>query len=510
MLMPRKYLFGAYILVLFFLLFPGPGFCTEKSVTLTGNDLSYQKEKGIVEAKGSVEASYKDVIVRSSHIIYYSKENRIFAPDDFVFERGEVRISGKRLDYLIKTQEGSGESVFLNMKGSWISGKDVKIKPDEISLSDASFSTCMLKVPHYRFSASNITIYPSQGWIVLYMGVLWINGIAIAPVPTYVYDMNSQPGSPLKNKAPLPEFGSDPNSGIYIKQKLFWRLSGYSYGIGQIDYATKKGLGLGFEGNYVLNRSNQGNVRIHGLNADGYSGGITHSLFFGNDISYDRSKTFLYQLLDFLPRKQYELRSEISYREIVNYEIVSLLPKISFRYDDLPFSFLDLRPNVEISLAGISEESTGTNLFEGTFKSSVNYFYELPAGVWANLDASLDYNVYDSSGKWVKLLGGIDFFKPINRDLDAGIGFGHLFINDGGSPYRFENYRFFPYDDIRGNLRYKNGPFKTGIYISYNTPILTPREMDYNATVGMDCFDITLLYRAMRNEFSIGLNLVSK
>ena len=509
-MMPRKHPFGIFILALYFFLLQAAASCGDKSVTLTGDDISYQKEKGIIEAKGSVEASYKDIIVRSGHIIYYSKENRLLAPNDFVFERGEVRISGKNLDYLIKTREGSGESVLLNMKGSWLSGKKVEIKTDEINLSEASFSTYGLQNPHYRFSASNISVYPSQGWIVIYMGILWVNGFPAAPVPTYVYDLNALPGGALRNKAPLPEIGSNSNDGAYIKQKLFWRLSGYSYGIGQIDYAEKKGLALGFEGNYVVNRFNQGNIRIHGLSADGYSGGITHSLFFGSEIAYDRSKNFLYQLLDFLPKKKYELRSELSYREIVNYEKVSLLPKISFRYDDLPFSFLDLRPNVEVSLSGVSEESTGVNVFEGSVKSSVNYFYELPGGIWTDLNASLDYKGYDSSGKWVRLLGGIDFFKPISRDLDAGIGYGHLFINDGGSPYRFENYRFFPYDDIRCNMRYKNGPLKAGLFISYNTPVLTPREMDYNATVELHCFDITLLYRAMRGEFSLGLNLISK
>ena len=509
-MMPRKLLFGAFILALFFLIPQKAAFCGEKSVTLTGDSISYQKEKGIVNAKGSVEASYKDVVIRSPDLTYYSKENRIVALGDFVFERGDLRISGKNLDYHVKSRKGRGNDVFLRIKGSWISGKEVEIKPEEINLSNASFSTCGLDDPHYRFSASSISIYPSQGWIVLFMGILWVNGVPVAPVPTYVYDMSAHPGSPLKNKAPLPEFGSDPNDGVYIKQKLYWRLSGYSYGIAQIDYATKKGLGLGFEGNYVVDRNNQGNVRIHGLNADGYSGGITHSLFFGSDINYDKSKTYMYQLLDFLPRKKYELRSEISYRELVNYEKVTLLPKLAFRYDDLSFSFFGIRPNLEITLAGVSEESTGVNVFEGTFKGSANYFYELPSGIWADIGGVLDYRGYDSSGKWLKLAGSIDFFKPISRNLDAGIGYGHLFINDGASPYKFENYRFFPYDDIRGNLRYKNGLFKTGIFVSYNTPVLSPREIDYNATVELHCFDVTLLYRAMRGEFSVGLNLVSK
>ncbi|MFA5098351.1 MAG: hypothetical protein WC490_07010 [Candidatus Margulisiibacteriota bacterium] len=484
--------------------------CQDTGVSLTGDDIFYRKEQGLVEARGSVEASYKDIKVLSNHLIYYSKDGRIVAPEDFTFERQDVVLKGKDLDYNIKSKEGRAASVSMVLKGNWISGKDVIIKPEEISLSDASFSTCGLKEPHYKFTAQNLSLYPKQGWIVIYMGVLWVKGFPIAPVPTYVYDMTSVPGFASKNKVPLPEFGVDPDDGAYLKQKLFWRLSGFSYGMAQVDYATKKGLGLGFEGNYVVDRSNQGNIRIHGLNADGYWGGITHSLFFGSDIKYEESKTFLYQLLEFLPRKKYELRTEVSYRERVNYEKVSLLPKVSLRYDDLPFSFLELRPSVEISLAGVSEESTGVGVFEGTFKSSVNYFHELPRGFWADLAASVDYRGYDSSSRWLRLDGSIDIFKPVNDRLDAGIGYGHLFINDGASPYRFERYRFFPYDDVRGNLRYKNGPFKAGVFISYNVPVLTPREIDYNATMELHCFDVTLLYRAMRGEFSVGLNLVSK
>lgn len=506
MKLPVKALSAAILLFVLFV----PSFAGEKDIVINADSVSYRKEEGFVEATGSVEATYKNINIKASHLVYYTGERKILAEGNCTLSKDNFRLTGDKLLYFLRTESGTAENIVIFAGSAWIKGASVAISPEQIFISEASFSSCDLQVPHYKISSNNMVYYPGSGWITEYLGLFWIRNIPVFPVPTYVYDTRQDGFYRRGSPAPLPEFGTDQYDGTYLKEKIVWRISSYSYGMAKIEWASKKGIGLGFEGNYVANDANEGTVRLETLGSDGFSGGVAHTYYFGEDVPRERLRQLLYEVLQVPPRKKYDLTTEISYRELNNYERVTLLPQVTLRYIDVPFKFINFNPKVELSAANISEESSGISLIKTNLKSSFDYLHPLSGD--SDLRAGLDfsYTNYGSLQNWTSFLGRVDVRKAVYDKVNLTAGYSHYFMNDGSSPFNYENYRYFPFDDIRFGASCKIGYSSLGVLFSYNTPLLTARDIDYNATIGMHCFDISLTWRAMRGEALLGILLVSR
>ncbi len=481
-----------------------------KGVSIKADTVSYTKDKGVIVASGSVEASYKGSVVTADRIIFFTAESQVIADGDFTLSKDKARITGKKLVYYFRTEKGSASEVRINLGTTWIKGSSIDMDREQIRITEAEFSSCDLDRPHYKMSSANMVYYNKSGWIVQNWGLFWLGDIPVFPVPTYVYDTGLIGGFyRKKNPVPLPEIGSNDVDGFYLNEKFIWRLSSYSYGILGINYGSKKGLGAGFEGNYVLNDSNEGGIRLSTYGSDGFSWGATHTYYFGDPVPTERLRPLLYEVLEIPPRKKYDVTLDLSYRERINYERVTLMPMVTLRYIDVPFSFLDFNPRLEASAGSVSEESSGVNLFKTNLKSTFDYVHPVSekTSLRAGLDAS--YTGYGSSSSWFNLLGRLDLSREFSDNLEAGAGYSHYFINNGGSPFNYENYRYFPFDEIRSHIALKLSGSTLGIAVSYNTPLLTVRDIDYNATIGLHCFDATFTWRAARQEFSVSLNLAT-
>jgi len=489
----------------------GASLAGDRQIVLNADDISYLKDRDLIEAKGSVEVFYSGTRIRSPRLLYNSKTTRVTADRGFVLEKDDINMSGDSIDYVMRQGTGSAEGVRATVQSTWITGKKASFSPEQIYLEDSVFSSCDEKTPHYKVSAQNMVLYPKTGWIAEYMGMFYVNGVPVFPVPTYVYDAGTSAGFlRTKNPAPLPEFGTNPTDGTYLHEKIVYRLSSYSYGMLSIDYGTKQGLGGGFESNYVLPHFNEGSVRLHYWGNYGWYGGASHTVYFGDDLPQDKMRFMLYQVLQAAPRKKYNATLDLSYRERINYEKVTQLPALTLKYADIPFRLLDFYPKAELYIGSVSEESTGVNVIRTHAAASLDYMQPLPGSFEVRPGLDMSYTGYGATGSWTKLLARIDLSKKLSDNLEAGAGWSHFFVNQGGTPFRYENYWFFPFDDARVFCNFKIGRLALGAALSYNLPLLTVRDIDYNATIGLHCFDVTAKYRAARGEFSVSANLISR
>lgn len=503
-----KFLLRAGVAVLLF--FTPVVLAAPKGVSIKADTISYTKDKGVIVASGSVEARYKDSVVTADRLIFFTAESQVIADGDFFLSKDKAQILGNKLVYYFRDEKGSASDVTINLGSTWIRGSSIDMDREQIRITDAEFSSCDLDRPHYRMSSANMTYYSKSGWIVQNWGLFWLGDVPVFPVPTYVYDTGLIGGFyKKKNPVPLPEIGSNDVDGFYLNEKFIWRLSSYSYGILGLNYGSKKGLGAGFEGNYVMNDSNDGGVRLNTYGSDGFSWGAIHTYYFGDPVSTERLRPLLYEVLEIPPRKKYDVTLDLSYRERINYERVTLMPMVTLRYIDVPFAFLDFNPRVEVSSGSVSEESSGVNLLKTNLKSTFDYVHPLSESASLRPGIDVSYTGYGSYPGWFTFLGRVDLSNKFSDNFEAGAGYSHYFINDGASPFNFENYRYFPYDELRSFISFKALGSAFGIAVSYNSPLLTVRDIDYNATVGLHCFDATFIWRAARQEFAVSLNLAS-
>lgn len=496
-----------FIITTFLILQSFASYAQEKDLIINAENISYEKEMNLIEATGNVKATYIDLEVVAPHLIYNTKEREIYADRGFTLFRNGQRIDGKVIHYGIDTKIGSAEGINMSFQGVYLKGSYIKLKPKEIYLYDASFTSCDLPKPHYHLSGRDLHLYPEIGWVVAYWGFFWLHGIPTLPVPTYIYIFG--PGKRRRNIAPVPEIGSNDEDGGYIHERIDWHRGKDLYGKVTLSYASKKGIGGGVDGNYILNDQNEINARVYTLGKDGLWGGITYIYSFGPEVS--GTEELIPSFVSGIRLRKYELEMNISARERINYERIYLLPEITFRSNKDKLFHPSLMYSFEISTAAVSEESTGANTGKSAFKSTLSHALDL--GFLGKLHSGIDlyYRWYGLQPlKWLQILEKFDLKKQWNPIIQTGIGYSHFIMNDGNSPFVFEMYRFSPLDEVRGNIFFTFGETGFGINTFYDYPSWEPKDIDYVLSIGVHCYDIIITYRALRKEFALGMSLFTQ
>jgi lipopolysaccharide export system protein LptA len=491
------------ILLLFLLFCSLPVYAQMTDLIINADDLSYDKEHHLVEAKGSVEVIYEDVTVYGEHIIYNTKTEIVTAKNGFVINYEGITVEGKAIDYEVKKKAGKVKDFNFTYQGIELNGKQMLLGKEKFKLKNASFTTCDLGEPHYHLSAGEIILYPKYGWLVAYWGFFWLGRFPVVPVPTYVYDVMAEERG-RKNLPPFPEISSNDEDGVFVNERLAWHIRRELSGSYSINYATKKGVGAGIDANYIINEQSMGNARFHGNITDGVWTGITHRLFFGNEVEGVPESPF-----NFFAQPtfwEYEFITNLSYRERINYQRVSTYPDLFLNKNRGSILFRDLRYDASLFI-GIIEEENNINLSRGGGK--LDLYWEIPEFNFGEVipSLSLDSSFYSNGDKWVKTLGGIEYRKSLFGFLSMKLGYLHHFSVDGMSPFLFEMYRFNPADRLTSGLLLMFDGTGVGLHTSYFLDTWSPEDIDYSIYFRLHCYNLIAKYRSLRNEFSLGFSL---
>ncbi|MBU0502251.1 MAG: hypothetical protein KJ811_03280 [Candidatus Margulisbacteria bacterium] len=487
------------ILILFVATFAS---AQNKDFTINGDNVSYDKEQQLIHAEGNVAVEYKDILVFGRDITYNAKTDMVHARDGFTLNYENISFEGESLDYKLKLRQGSASEVSFAYQGLQLAGKKIDLEKDVFILKNASFTTCDEPNPHYHVSAADLTVYPEYGWLVAYWAYFWLDRLPVLPMPTYIYDIYAEERE-RSNIPPFPDIGSNDEDGSYVHERFAWHIKRELSGTYSLTYAAKKGLGGGIEADYILSNDSRGNVRFYTAGSDGLSAGLTHSLFFGEDVNArDREVPFFSKP----KRRRYELETMFSFRERINYERVSFLPGFVLRSRENDLAQSLVKYDYEIGTARIFEENT-LDLERNLAKARVyKDFTDLPVGTISPA-VELDSRFYSSGGRWLKATGGLKIRKSLARNTQLGLGYFHYFKVSGASPFNFENYRFSPLDRFTSELIFMLGKFGLGYETSYFIDNWQPEDLDYSIFFDMHCYNVKFKYRSLRQEFELGFGL---
>ena len=492
-----------YIVLLFFVVFAFPSFAQDKDLIINADNVSYHQEKNIVEAEGSVEVIYQEVTIHGKHVLYNTISDEVFADGGFSLAYSGISIEGDSLEYYIKEKEGNASQIDFNLGNINLKGEKIQFGKDKFKLQEASFTTCNLEQAHYRLTASEITVYPDYGWMVAYWGYFWMNGVPVVPVPTYIYDLYAEEKG-RKNLPPFPEISSNDEDGTYVRQRMVWHLKRELSGTYSLDYATKKGVGAGFDLDYIINESSIGNLRCKGNFVDGLGGGITHRLFFGGEIEDKRTTPLSFFTLP--KSQQYELVATLSSRERINYEKVSYYPNLELKMRKTELFIPVLKYEAEAVLGMVGEENS-LNLGRGGGKLGV--YWEIPEQVIGFITPSFSQDLlfYSNGGLWEKTSAGLNVQKVFLNNILMGMEYLHYFRVNGLSPFNYEMYRFSSADRLKTNIFFLLGDTGVGFDTAYYLDTWQPEDIDYSLYFKMHCYNLLAKYRSLRGEFQLGFSL---
>jgi len=497
----KKSLSGLFIFWLLVL----PLYAQPKDLNITADKVSFDKEKNLIEAEGSVEVTYKEVMIFGNHLIYNTSTESVFADRGFRLYHEGVMVEGDTLDYAVKDRSGQASKVKFGYRGIQLNGEKLRLDSDKFRLNNASFSTCDLAEQHYHVSASEVTVYPNYGWLVAYWGLFWLGRYPIVPVPTYIYDFRAEERG-HKNLPPFPEVGSNDEDGAYINQRFAWSLRRELNGTVTLGYMGNKGISGGVDADYIYTENNEGNIRLSGNFKDGFYGGLTHTYSFGGEVESSQKAPFSFFAL---PRyRRYELITTLSSRERINYQRVSFMPNVSLRSRAGQILSKEAKYDFEI-LGGLVAEQGNTDLFRGGANAKLYVDFQETSIGFITPSLGIDALYYSNGLKWVKTAMEINLVKNLVVGPTIELGYQHYFSVDGQSPFNFERYRFKAADRLRSSLLFRVGETGVKIATSYFIDDRSPEDIDYSLFFKLHCYNLITTYRSLRREFTLGFSLAS-
>jgi len=490
----------AVIVSLFFL---AAAAFAEEDLVINADRVDYDKDRGIVEASGEVIATYQDLTIEAPHIVYFVPARRVFGDKGFVLERGDQRIEGTVLDYGIDSRGGSAESVNMTFKRIFLKGKTVVLGSEEITVNDASFTSCDNPFPHYHLTAQNIKLYPKDYWLAANWGWFYLGPVPVAPVPAYVYDMG--PDGKKRNAAPVPEVGSNDVDGGYAIERIGWSATRQVHGNFGFTYTSKNGLGEEVDSTLTLDEDSSFSARLGNLAKEGWYGGLTYSRSFGGEVGGGIAS----EGQTIIPKeKRFGLEVNGSSRERINFYRVSLLPDVALMANE-DYLFDNVTYKGQLKWGRIFEEDSHLDAFRT--QALLDLSYRIPVGVFGTLSIGGEYNgsYYSQGSRWIQVSDSMGIDKRFNDYLTLGAGLKHLVLNEGLSPFAYELYRYRRSDEIYGTSSMALGFGTIGFRADYYVPSWDPKDIDYFASIRAHCFDLIFTYRALRNEVQLGIGLVA-
>jgi len=475
-----------------------------KGLNINAENISFEKEKGKIEAQGSAEVTYQGLFLRGQHLIYYTSAETFHADSGFRFFYEGITLEGEALDYTLVSKEGQASKIYFSYKGMYLGGEKASFNPDHFILRNAYFTTCDQAPPHYRVTALEINLYPKFGWLVAYWGFFWLGNFPLVPLPTYIYDFRAEQRG-HENLPPYPEIGSNSEDGNYLIESLTWHLKRELSGTYSLGWAANKGLLLGLKANYLLDDHQDGDFRLAWNPINKLVGGLTHSLHFGEESASVES---FVKLLPSFHLYHYQLDTTFSYHERINYQRVSYYPKLEWQSKENELWAGKAKMNFSLLAAMVAEENN-IKLAEGGGKIKLTgQAKETSLGEFVPA-LTLDGLFYANGQKWLKPSFEMGLKKSLTPDLALRFNYLHYFFVEGQSPFLFENYRFSPSDQLLAELYLKHGDASGQISASYFLDNWTPEDIDYTLFFKLHCYNLSISYRSLRNEFTMGFSLAS-
>lgn len=532
------------ILIAFILCY---GSCRAATINITADYKHYDKYRDVLIAKGNVVVTGPGFKIQSPYVIRYFKDEKILAMDRFEFDKAGYRMSGSVLEYYYWKNTGNAEKVRVNFGNTYLGARYMTMDKDKFEMYDAYFTGCNSPSSDYHFSAQQISLYQNTGLIVAYYATCWIWIAPVIPVPTFVYsapvprskftslkETGHRPSSIAKEKIegikttqPVPEIGSNPVDGNFVKQAFNWYFTPKSYAKLLVGYMEKNHFGAGLSTNYIIDDVNEGEFRLGSNDIERGYWGLTHYFSLGPKlISKADEEWLIYDYYTPGGKYSYELELKYSYRERPNldknigpFSRVSMTPKVTLRSNRKPLPFLGepFTYFMEASYANVSEEvSEPESSMEAYVVSSprTNYYadimYSNDLGWLGKFKASLDMSNsdYEKLGSWdrsrQKIFLQQDFFDKLTLEY----GHIHYMMQRGRTPYLFEGFYYSPYDQFVGSIKIRAWFSSFQVLASYNLPNWDPYDINYQWLMGMHCYNLVFEYSVMRKEFNFSFELV--
>ncbi|MFT5171832.1 MAG: lipopolysaccharide export system protein LptA [Candidatus Marinamargulisbacteria bacterium] len=484
-------------------------------VSIEGEQILMDNEEGFILATQNVIVRYKNYTITSNEVEYRLDNRQLIFPEEFHLQKFGQEVETDSLEYTFSSLEGHAEHLHAKADRLQIDGEHVTFSPQNITIKNASFTTCPAPNRHYTVKAETIYLYPQWGFFVALHNRV---EAAFLPfpiyIPTFIYGSRSY--ALVGSSTVIPDVGKNNREGWYIKQKFGYFQDRRSTGTINAGFTEKLGPLIGFNHGLILTDAHQLNFRAHYVGSEGIEGGATYIIDIGhNNIAESRNSLLEDLLLNFSAARQLpasRLSIHWQHRELINDSRVNFSPLVGLEVQPIKVLKTKLQISSRLSAGKIGEEVVlnGTDTFKQLWKGNFDGTIKYPVSLSKTLvfEPQLTYlgNWYSDVTTWQRLFSQFS----LNWDLEflqPRLFFTKRLGRNGGSPFEFENKYAVVSDEIGGELTTEIGGTEVRIRADYDLEVEKLRSLEFKGTFVFHCWKISLIINTQQNYIGFGVDL---
>lgn len=227
-------------------------------------DYQEQLEDGHIVARGYVTIQKDDIRLQADTLDFWSEEMRAVAQGNVVFQQGDQKIVGTRME--LNLEDGTG--LFYNAHGVagsdfYFHGEVVERESEDVYIIHrGSFTSCAQPVPRWHFTAGKARIRRDHH-AQLHNAFLKIKSVPVFYLPVLYYPIDEDNRS---TGFLMPNIGNSSYKGFLISQAFFWAINRSMDATITGDWFSEAGVGLGTEFRYTASPSSRGDFMSYFLN----------------------------------------------------------------------------------------------------------------------------------------------------------------------------------------------------------------------------------------------------
>ncbi|MBI5379291.1 MAG: LPS-assembly protein LptD, partial [Nitrospirae bacterium] len=227
-------------------------------VHLTADRLQYDRDSQVVVAEGRVVVEQGPIRIEADRATFNRETSEAVFTGNVRAREGEDTLETERLELDLDTQLGEAlrGKLFLKKDHFHIEGEKLsRVEEDRYIVQRGSLTACDAAIPDWRFRAREFDLQQGEEAVGRDV-VFYIRDVPVFYTPYFRYPVKKE----RKTGFLMPRIGNSNTDGFRYTQPFFWAISENMDATIKVDYWSKRGVGIGGEFRYILDKDSRGEM----------------------------------------------------------------------------------------------------------------------------------------------------------------------------------------------------------------------------------------------------------
>ncbi len=424
------------------------------SYEVTSNSFDLDISTNVLILSGDVLLGTNGYVF-SAPISQMDIENQsIYISESFKIKNKSQTIKGYCLEIDNKASVLTADELVMSFQKYKVSGRNVRAGSSCIRMNKVHITSCKGTPPVILLNSDEVVLYPQWGFLVAFNSILNVKGVPLLYFPAYFVGDRRQ--DLFAQNHLIPEFGSSPKEGGYVKEDVPYYINESNHGAVRIAYVESLGMQVGVE-HFTLFQEGQSHASFAAYySPTQWQGHIIYRTALFND--FHREQDALGYLFNsgIVTIRQSNAYLTVAWHEneLISNQFVSQKPRIALE------TVLGITDQDNINF-GVEQSKVQENQLTEDQKTAwtASWLSAYPLG-WGILSQQLNWvsNYYGSSFHHQRLAQDWTLTLPF-EGWTFMTDYEHLYAYSGESPFLYDQYQVDPYDKMGVDLKLGIGPF---------------------------------------------------